>query len=131
MSSFKENFQREESENLKHDDVAFHYFSVAILVVVLIPLTYFLIIRPMMVGEMIINMSLKNCKCEQCQVRLKERQAIYRFAFINKWLVLKVCFVAVLWACCGYSYLLVKDLDEIKGFIPHEILGIDVDAPLS
>ena len=131
MSSFGENLRREESENLKHDDVAFHYFSFAMLVVVLVPLTYVLIVRPMTQGEMIINTSLKNCKCHHCQSRLLERKNIYRFAFINKWLVLKIGLVAALWACCVYSYWQVKDLEEIKGFVPNEILGVEIDAPLS
>lgn len=70
---FQENFQREESEKLKYDSTAFYYFAVAILVVALIPATFFLVIKPMTVGEMIINTSIKNCQCDLCVKRMKKR----------------------------------------------------------
>ncbi len=44
MSNFKENFERGEKEQLDYDDSAFYYFSLAVLSVVVFPLTYYLII---------------------------------------------------------------------------------------
>ena len=71
---FQENFQREESEKLKYDSTAFYYFALAILVVALIPATFYLVIRPMTVGEMIIKTtSIKNCQCKLCVERMKKR----------------------------------------------------------
>ena len=49
-SSFKENFERSESENLEHDDSAFHYFCIAILTTVLVPIMYKMILVPMFYG---------------------------------------------------------------------------------
>ena len=48
---------------LEHDDSAFHYFSIAILTCVLIPLSYKLVLQPMFYGEMVIqnDHTIKNC----------------------------------------------------------------------
>jgi preprotein translocase subunit Sec63 len=129
--SFQENFQREESENLNFDDTAFIYFAFAMLVVLLLPASYWLVLRPMTTGTMIINTSIKNCQCQGCQKRMRERQQIYRFAFVNHWLLLKVALVAGGWLLAFKCYDAVKDLEEIKGFVPHEILSVEPDAPLS
>jgi preprotein translocase subunit Sec63 len=65
--SFKESFERSgEKENLDYDDSAFYYFGLAMLNVVLIPITYQLIIKPMVWGEFTINRHLKNCQCMIC-----------------------------------------------------------------
>lgn len=73
--SFKENFERQEDENLNYDDVAFHYFFFAILVVLLVPLTYFLVIRPAVRGGAYVIMTpgLKTCQCRQCTERMGKR----------------------------------------------------------
>jgi hypothetical protein len=71
---FEENFQREEAEKLKYDTIAFFYFAFSMLVVILTPATFFLVIKPMTVGEMIIKTtSIKNCQCKLCVERMKKR----------------------------------------------------------
>lgn len=59
--SFKENFEKEDKDQLDYDDSAFYYFGLSMLVVVALPLTYYMVIKPIMYGEMSINHSLKNC----------------------------------------------------------------------
>jgi preprotein translocase subunit Sec63 len=59
--SFKENFSKEDKDSLDYDDSAFYYFSLAMLVVTAVPLTYMMIIKPILFGEMNINHYLKNC----------------------------------------------------------------------
>ena len=61
--SFKENFQREEKKGLQYDDTAFQYYTFATLLVILVPFTYHLVIKPILVGEKIINLAIKNCQC--------------------------------------------------------------------
>lgn len=61
MSNFKENFERGEKEKLDYDDSAFYYFSLAILLVILIPCTWIMLIKPVLYGEIAINYSIKNC----------------------------------------------------------------------
>jgi preprotein translocase subunit Sec63 len=62
---------------------------------------------------------------------MKERQNIYRFAFVNRWLILKISFISILWFFLFRCYEAIKDVEEIKGFVPHEILGVRQDAILS
>jgi len=54
-SGFKENFERGEKDNLDYDDSAFYYFSVALLLLGLVPATWYMIISPMLYGEVSIN----------------------------------------------------------------------------
>ena len=61
MSTFKENFERGDKEQLDYDDSAFYYFGLAMLMVVLLPGTYLMIIKPMLYGEMAVNRRIKNC----------------------------------------------------------------------
>jgi len=49
--SFKENFEKEDKDSLDYDDSAFYYFGLAMLVVTAIPLTYMMIIKPILFGE--------------------------------------------------------------------------------
>ena len=43
MSTFQDNFHREEEEHLDYDDSAFYYFFVAILTTLLVPYTLYLL----------------------------------------------------------------------------------------
>ena len=133
-SSFQENFSRQESENLKHDDNAFYYFATSILTSLLVPLTYKLIIQPMLYGEMVIKTdpnAIKNCVCDICRERMKFRQSLHRFAFINKWFLVKLGILTVFWYFLIYSYIQVKDIEPLRGFVPYEILGVEKNAPIS
>jgi len=60
-SGFKENFERGEKENLDYDDSAFYYFGLAMLMLTLIPATYYMIVQPVLYGEIAINHRIKNC----------------------------------------------------------------------
>ena len=46
-------------------------------------------------------------------------------------LVLKMIVILIGWFLCFQSFLIVKDITEIKGFVPHEILGVDLGAEIS
>lgn len=46
MPSFKENFERDQREELDYDDSAFYYFSMAILFIMLTPATWYMVIKP-------------------------------------------------------------------------------------
>lgn len=62
MSSFKDNFHREEEKLLDYDDSAFYYFFISILTVILVPVTYG-IIKTMITGEVKLDLAAttKNC----------------------------------------------------------------------
>lgn len=65
MSSFKENFERGEKEQLDYDDSAFYYFGLTMLSVIILPVTYYLVISPILSSgaSMIYRGGSKNCKC--------------------------------------------------------------------
>ena len=71
-SGFKENFQRGKADDdgMDYDDSAFYYFGVSMLFIVLIPLTYNWIIKPVFFGEIQINFKNKNCECRNCKKRM-------------------------------------------------------------
>lgn len=59
------------------------------------------------------------------------RKALYRWAFITKAYITKVLILSIFWYMCLESYLRVKDVEPLQGFVPNEILGIAADAPLA
>lgn len=61
---------------------------------------------------------------------MKNRQALYRYSFVNQWFMAKALAFGLLWVICIYQYTQVKDLEPLTGFVPHEILGIDAKAEL-
>jgi len=70
------------------------------LIVVLVPATYYMLLQPIIYGEISINFRIKNCKCFECNERMKKRSAIYRFSWFNKLFLAKLLFVAYLWFLC-------------------------------
>jgi translocation protein SEC63 len=62
---------------------------------------------------------------------MKERQALYRFSFVNNWFIVKLVVLVSLWSALINSWLQVKDLEPLKGFVPNEILGVDAKAPIA
>ena len=73
-SGFKENFERGEKESLDYDDSAFYYFGLAMLLIVLLPLTWLLVLKPVFKGEIRINHKIKNCQCSTCTKKIAERE---------------------------------------------------------
>lgn len=129
--SFKENFERGEKESLDYDDSAFYYFCLAMLIIVLVPLTYYLLIKPVLYGEMSINCSLKNCTCSICTKRMAERQALYRFKWLNGAFMTKFVALALMWYITYQCFEVVKDIEPLKTFIPNELLGVEADATVA
>lgn len=62
---------------------------------------------------------------------MKEREAKYKFSWLNKWFILKLAILAVFWYWCFKCFDIVKDIEPLKTFIPHEILGVEADAPVA
>ena len=55
----------------------------------------------------------------------------YRFAYLNKWFVLRTIGVIFMWYFAYQSFNIVKDIEELETFVPHEILGVAPDAEVS
>lgn len=126
--SFKENFERGDREQLDYDDSAFYYFSMSMLMVVLLPATWYMVLKPVLFGETSINYALKNCTCKICIDRLKKREVLYSYSWLTKWFLLRIVILAYFWYLCYLCYDIVKDIEPLKTFIPNEILGVEADA---
>jgi hypothetical protein len=71
MSSFSENFQRDENkDNAQYDDSAFHTYAISFLFV-LIVINLILILRRFFYKKKFTDSKYLNCNCEFCQSRLK------------------------------------------------------------
>jgi len=128
MSTFKENFERGDREQLDYDDSAFYYFSCVLLLFIVVPATWYTVIKPMLNGMSGINYSLKNCKCSICTDRFKKREALYAYTWMNKHFALKILVITYLWYLAWVCYDVIKDVEPLKTFIPNEILGVSMDA---
>ena len=61
---------------------------------------------------------------------MKKRKQIYKFAEFNKYYFGKLIVISFVWYLCWLSYDKIKNVEMLKGFVPHEILEIEADAPL-
>jgi translocation protein SEC63 len=128
MSSFKENFERGEKEEMDYDDNAFYYFGLCLLLVILLPATWYVVIEPVFYGEYQIQRNLKNCSCSICTEKIRTRAAKYKFSFINGTFVVKALLLIGFWIMWFQCYDVIKDVKQLKTFIPHELLGVAEDA---
>ena len=73
MSSFSENFQREDttqSGNAQYDDSAFYSFASTMLLIAIISLIV-IILRRLKIDNKYSDQKYKNCNCKACKERLK------------------------------------------------------------
>jgi len=113
---------------LDYDDSAFYYFSMSMLLIVLLPGTWYMICKPILFGEETINYHLKNCMCYLCYDRLQKRKKLYSMTWVTKWFFMRLAILMYLWYICYMCYDIVKDIEPLKTFIPNEILGVENDA---
>lgn len=59
---------------------------------------------------------------------MKEREKIYSYNWLNKYFGLKLVGLLYLWYIAYVCFDVVKDIEPLKTFIPHEILGVATDA---
>jgi translocation protein SEC63 len=128
MSQFKENFQRDEKESLDYDDSAFYIFGMTMMLIFLLPATYYMVIQPMLYGEVQINRSLRNCECQVCKERMVKRAKVYQFTYLNTGFFIKMAVLAVMWYWAYQCFEVVSNLEPLKNFVPHELLGVEQDA---
>lgn len=96
--------------------------------VVLIPATYNLIIKPVVFGEFTVDSRMKNCQCQQCVGRLEARRKKYAYSWLNGQFFVHLFVLAFFWYMCYVCFEVVKDIEPLKQFIPHELLGVAADA---
>lgn len=59
---------------------------------------------------------------------MKKKAAQFRFSWLNKWFVMQVAALSFMWYLCYVCFDVIKDIEPLKTFIPHELLGVETDA---
>lgn len=62
------------------------------------------------------------------QAKIKARAAKYRYSWLNSSFVVKLVILGILWWWLYECFAVVKDLEPLKTFVPHELLGVEADA---
>lgn len=62
---------------------------------------------------------------------MRKRSELYRYSWATKWYVARLFGLAYLWYLCYQCFGAVKDLEPLKTFIPHELLGVADDATVA
>ena len=134
MSSFSENFQREDTTqggNAQYDDSAFYSFASTMLLVCIISLII-IIIRRLNIEKKFSEKKYKNCECKTCQARLQKYHMRERKKNINFSFFVYIFLTIILSYLLYLSLIQVKkNSGNIKSFDPFEILEIPTSANTS
>ena len=125
MSSFSENFQRDDNKETQVDDSAFYTFAIGMLLVGIVTFLI-LIIRRLLYDKKYNSKTMKNCQCSHCKERLNKYYSKIRAENINFTFFLYIAIVIALVYLSYLSYLQVdQTAGKLKGFDPYDILEID------
>ncbi len=134
MSSFSENFQREDTTqggNAQYDDSAFYSFASTMLLVAIISLVI-TILRRLNIEYKFSDKKYKNCNCKACQNRINIYRTRGRKKKINCSFYLYIILTFTLCYLLTLSLVQVqKNSGRIKSFDPFEILEIPTNANTS
>ena len=134
MSSFSENFQREDTTqggSAQYDDSAFYSFASTMLLVAIISLII-IILRRLNIEKKYSEKNYKNCECKACQTRLEKYHTRERKKKINFSFFFYIFLTAILCYLLYLSLIQVKkNSGNIKSFDPFEILEIPTNANTS
>ena len=62
---------------------------------------------------------------------MDKRAKLYRFSWLNKWFIINCIVLSLFWYMTYICYDVIKDIEPLKTFIPHELLGVAEDATVS
>ena len=134
MSSFSENFQREDTTqggSAQYDDSAFYSFASTMLLVAIISLII-IILRRLNIENKFSDKKYKNCNCKACQTRLNTYRTRERKKKINFIFYFYIILTFTLCYLLSLSLVQVqKNSGRIKSFDPFEILEIPTSANTS
>ena len=55
---------------------------------------------------------------------MKKRAELYRYSWLNKWFVINCIALAFFWYLTYMCFEVVRDIEPLKTFVPHELLGV-------
>ena len=134
MSSFSENFQREDTTkggNAQYDDSAFYSFASTMLLVAIVSLII-VILRRLNIENKFSDKKYKNCTCNACINRLNTYRTLERKKKIN--CTFYIYIILTFYLCYLLTLALIqvqKNSGRIKSFDPFEILEIPTSANIS
>ena len=128
--NFKENFFRDEEQQLDYDDSAFYYFFISILTCIILPYTYYLI-KNMILGEKKIDVKGKNCECTKCKETFKAREKVYKKSWIRVGFFVKVFITLALWYLWYLTSVQISNIKPLKSFDPYQILEVEPNSETS
>lgn len=125
MSSFSENFQRDENKNAQYDDSAFYIFAMSMLIVGIIILII-VIFRQIFHDKKFSDPKYRNCQCQACQTRLNSFNLEIYKKHINFTFYFYLILLGALIYLMFLSYNQISQTSgKLKTFDPYEILEID------
>jgi len=62
---------------------------------------------------------------------MRKRSQVYAYSFLNKSFAVKLVLLIIGWYMCYVCFDAIKDIEPLRNFIPHEILGVPTDASVS
>lgn len=128
MSSYKDNFgKNEESERLGYDDSAFYFFACTILSIVIAVYSYYLF-KSLIFSNGVSDKNQKSSDRDTCQGVLKDFEDKSQAKPSSLRVILKYGFLAVLVFLLYASYHEAGSVEQMKAFDPFEILDIPHDA---
>lgn len=128
MSSFKDNFgKNEESDPLDYDDSAFYFFASAMLIII-ITIYIIYLFKSLSSEKSIIEHTQSVCKCDTCQSKLRDEIEKSKTKLFSKKFMFKFGFLLFLAALLYLCVQRAESVDSIKSFDPFEILDIPHDA---
>ena len=134
MSSFSENFQREDNTqggNAQYDDSAFYSFASTMLLIAIISLII-VILRRLKLENKYSDKKFKNCQCKACKQRLSNKLTKERKKKLNCTFYFYIILTFSLCYLLTLSLIQVqKNSGSIKSFDPFEILEIPTNANTS
>ena len=134
MSSFSENFQREDTTqggSAQYDDSAFYSFASTMLLVGIISFII-VILRRLNIEKKYSGKEYKNCTCKACKTRLNAYYNRERKKYINCTFYFYI--IITFFLCYLLTLTLIqvqKNSGRIKSFDPFEILEIPINANIS
>lgn len=114
---------------MEYDDSAFYYFSLMILTMILLPVTWS-IVKSVVWGDFKIEDFPGGCQCVHCKAKVAVKQEMaYKNVFRGSF-YFKLIVAAFFWYLWYQNASLVSRLEGLQSYDPFEVLGLDADATI-
>ena len=128
MSTFKDNFgKNEESEALDYDDSAFYFFASAMLFIIILIYTYFFM-KTVFKGKRVLKKNQKTWPWDTCQSVLQQEINNSKTKITSIGFIVKLAFLVFFVYLFFFWYSRADSVEPMKAFDPFKILGVESTA---